>query len=288
MNRLCIFAHYDRDNLVDEYVLYFLQNLKTVSNQIIFVTTSNIAKDEMAKIKRYCDKIIIRENQGYDFVSWQEGLKAISGNSDFDELVFCNDSVYGPLYPLPDVFDTMSSKNCDFWGITDSYEINYHLQSYFLVFKKNVIRSEIFQRFWNDVKTESSKNEVIKKYEVGITRAFISAGFKPQAYLPTSLLTSIILRIKIISVLKHPFNAVKLVLYNFIQKNMDFRSINPTHFLWKDLIVKYKMPFLKIELLRDNPSKVDIRGYENIIKDHTSYDTSLIINHLSRTKRNKC
>ena len=41
---------------------------------------------------------------------------------------------------------------CDFWGITDSSEINYHLQSYFLVFKKNVIQSNTFKIFWDGVK----------------------------------------------------------------------------------------------------------------------------------------
>jgi lipopolysaccharide biosynthesis protein len=285
MNRLCIFAHYDKDNLVDEYVLYFLQNLKTVSNQIIFVTTSNIAKDEMAKLNRYCDKIILKENQGYDFVSWQEGLKAISGNSDFDELVFCNDSVYGPLYPLPDVFDTMSSKNCDFWGITDSYEINYHLQSYFLVFKKNVVRSEIFQRFWNDVTVESSKNEVIKKYEVGLTHAFISAGFKPQPYLPTSVFNLKILRIRAISAVKHPFKAVKTILSRAKQNNNEYRAISPTHYLWKDSIIKYQIPFIKIELLRDNPNGINIQGYGEIITQHCNYDIELINNHLERMRQ---
>ena len=34
MKRLCIFAHYDKDNLIDDYVIYYLRELKKSFNKI--------------------------------------------------------------------------------------------------------------------------------------------------------------------------------------------------------------------------------------------------------------
>ncbi len=284
MNRLCIFAHYDKDNMIDDHVLYLLEKLKNISTFNVFVTASAINKHEIDKLTKLCNKIILRDNAGYDFVSWQTGMNSMSNNVDFDEILLCNDSVYGPLYPLTNIFDTMSSKECDFWGMTDNYEIAYHLQSYFLVFKKNIVNSEVFKEFWNEVKIESNKHDIIKKYKVGLSQCLISVGFKPCAYLPTSLLTSDILRIKAISTLKNPLKTAKTILFKSKKKVLNYRALNPTHYLWKDLIVKYKVPFLKIELLRDNPNQINIEGYSEIIKRYSDYDTNLIKKHLERVK----
>ena len=62
-------------------------------------------------------------------------------------------------------------------------------------------------------------------------------------------------------------------------ENMGY--LNQLHFYWDELIVKNKCPFLKIELLRDNPQGVDIKGWKDIVKK-TGFDMTLIENHLSR------
>lgn len=38
MNRITIFAHYDRDAVIDEYVLYYLRGLKEVAARVLFVS----------------------------------------------------------------------------------------------------------------------------------------------------------------------------------------------------------------------------------------------------------
>jgi lipopolysaccharide biosynthesis protein len=285
LNRLCIFAHYDKDNLVDEYVLYYLQKVKEISTSVIFVSTSKINEDGISKLGILCDKVILRENQGYDFMSWQKGIELITNLSNYDELILCNDSVYGPLYSLSDIFDVMRSKGGDFWGITDSFEISYHLQSYFLVFKKRVIISDAFRNFWSRVKIESRKNDIIKKYEVGLTQYLISKGFKPGAFLASSSFTFKILRSKIIFVLKHPLTSIKIIIFAFQRYVLNYKALNSPQYLWKDLFVNHHMPFIKIELLRDNPARVNVEGYEKIIEQNSNYNIILIKRHLERIKR---
>jgi lipopolysaccharide biosynthesis protein len=284
LNRLCIFAHYDRDNLVDDYILYYLEGLKRVSSYMIFVSTSRISESEISRVETICDRVMLRDNVGYDFMSWQMGIKAIVSLADFDELVLCNDSVYGPIYPLSSIFDAMTQKDCDFWGMTDSYQIAYHLQSYFLVFKKNLALSRAFRDFWDSVSLQKSKDDVIRKYEVGMTQTFVSAGFRPCAFAPSPSSLLQVLEIKAILALRSPFKAVRRVVKTLRGGYQEQISLNPTFFLWKDLIVKRKMPFLKIGLLRDSGDRVNTRGYGDIIKKHSSYDTELIRKHLERVK----
>jgi rhamnosyltransferase len=80
----------------------------------------------------------------------------------------------------------MSADPCDFWGMTDNTEIAWHLQSYFLVFKRPVIDSKDFAEFWKSIVPEQPKNQIIHKYEVGLTRYLTELGFKPAAFAPTA------------------------------------------------------------------------------------------------------
>ncbi|PJB39576.1 MAG: hypothetical protein CO106_10920, partial [Deltaproteobacteria bacterium CG_4_9_14_3_um_filter_44_9] len=47
---------------VDAYVRYFVDVLKTISDCIIFVTTSSINQNDITCLKKTCDSVIIREN----------------------------------------------------------------------------------------------------------------------------------------------------------------------------------------------------------------------------------
>jgi rhamnosyltransferase len=58
--------------------------------------------------------------------------------------------------------------------------------------------------------------------------------------------------------------------------------VNVSHFHWKELLLEERMPFLKIELLRDNPMNIDIADYQQVINDVSNYDCDLIRNHLAR------
>ena len=76
MKRLAVFAHYDRDNLLDDYVFRYLAGLKCVVDSIVFVSASRLSDASVGRLKTLCDTVMLRENVGYDFGSWQAGLNA--------------------------------------------------------------------------------------------------------------------------------------------------------------------------------------------------------------------
>jgi lipopolysaccharide biosynthesis protein len=47
------------------------------------------------------------------------------------------------------------------------------------------------------------------------------------------------------------------------------------------------MPFLKVELLRDNPLRIKINNFEHVLVSHSDYDIAYIRSHLKRVKKSK-
>ena len=95
MKRIAIFAHYDKDNLIEDYVLYYLSELKKNVDDIIFVSDSNIKQQELDKIKSLVRHYIVGKHGEYDFGSYKRGFKWSNKNlnlANYDELIFCNDS----------------------------------------------------------------------------------------------------------------------------------------------------------------------------------------------------
>jgi lipopolysaccharide biosynthesis protein len=160
---------------------------------------------------------------------WQEALADPSILRTSDELVLTNSSVFGPLHPLGPIFRRMEGEPCHFWGMTDNFEYRWHLQSYFLVFKRSVLEAEAFRRFWGSVLPYRSKGQIILSYEVGLTSFLLDHGFVGQAVVPTASWAGKVERWR-----------------------MDFaRRHNPTLFYPERLLAR-GMPFVKAALLREN------------------------------------
>lgn len=110
--------------------------------------------------------------------------------SKYDELILINDSCYGPINDLAPICEQMTRRECDFWGITASHEISFHVQSYFLVFKKPILNNEKFRKFWGNVSSVNGKLEyhsVVEKYEVGLSQLLCSEGFRPGTLVAAAL-----------------------------------------------------------------------------------------------------
>lgn len=226
MKRLCIFAHWDRDNIIDDYVIYYLKALKEICKTIIFVSDCNLKKNETEKLQGIADFVLAQQHGEYDFGSYKRGfLLAKERGLIFDELLFVNDSCYGPFYSLTPIFNKMSKKKCDFWGLTqNSYEtivtskgsdICYkpHIQTYFILLREQTF--DIFEDFIKKIKKENSKEDVVINYEIGLTYFLQNAGFKSAVF----------------------FNKFKHV-------------ENYTLAKWDVLIKKYKFPFLKTSIAK--------------------------------------
>ena len=244
MNYL-IFAFYDRDGIIDFHVLDSLQKYCN-SFKIIFVSNVILSEKEKKKIN-FVRHIIEKEHNEKDFGSWKIGINFIK-NKKINTLLLVNDSVIGPLKEFSEILSVMKKKECDFWGITAAGEGDtFHLQSYFLFFKKNVIRSKCFKNFFQNVKKVSSKSELVKLYEIGLTQQLINNGFKCSSFL-------------------HSFK-------KDIHSNVKFYSLIKTN----------KLPFLKVKNLVSNPFRLP--RMSSVLKTVNSSDK--LLNYVKRINRSK-
>lgn len=289
MKTACVFAHYDRHGKVDDYVLYYLRELQKVAELIQFVTTADLSDTELRKVEDLGVNVIQRKNEGYDFYSYKLGIEAID-LSRFDELIVCNDSVYGPFSELATVLGEMRARGANYWGLTDSFDFYHHLQSYFFVFSGDALRSHAFEDFWQSMEILDDKEEIIRRYEVGLSRSMAAAGFQFEA----------LARSRKFSNLRHIGSHWRYycgMLWRRWKEPMfwanGFRVVsgklhvarNPTHIGWRFLIRKGGVPFVKVELLRDNPKGInDLDRVFTVIQSVGDYPVQYIEDHLRRMR----
>ena len=188
-NRIAIFASYSRDGAIADYVLYYLRGLKKVANCIVFVADCDLAAGEEEKLEGLVTYSKCERHGCYDFGSYRRGFEMAEQNgvlADADEVIFCNDSCYGPVTSFEKVFTEMDRKDCDFWGMAESHQMKIHLQSYFLVFKKKVFQSNCFKDYVHSFKKQDNFWDYVDKYEINFAGYLSEAGFAFASYLDIS------------------------------------------------------------------------------------------------------
>lgn len=184
MKRLVIFASYDKNGIIHDYVRTYLSQLREVSDCIIFVADNECCETETKKISSLVDAMLCQWHGEYDFGSYKRGYQLAEKNGwldEYDELILCNDSCFciGSLIPM---FEQMESEPYDFWGATGSTEIEKHLQSYFLVLKREVFSSETFRQYITSVEKKAGFFEVVTSYEVPLMGILETNGYRGGAF----------------------------------------------------------------------------------------------------------
>lgn len=190
-----VFASYSGNGLIDDYVVYLLKGLKEISDYIILVADNPIYSLELEKIKDIVNSCLFKRHEEYDFGSYKYGFKWLNEHNilqEEDDLLFMNDSNYGPLYPLNNVLLKYRNANVDFYGLSLSTTPIEHIQSFFYIFNRKVYSSKEFSIFLENVRHELSAANVVYNYEMRFTRFLSDGGFKYATYVTRdSLLKSV-------------------------------------------------------------------------------------------------
>lgn len=200
--RLCIYVHYSAQNSVSDADLEYLRQSAPYFSEIVVVSNSAISDRCMRNLRLYATNVLQRQNSGLDFAAWRDAIRSIGWERliSFDEVVLANNSCYGPLRPLGPMFEAMNRSDIDFWGITafplvevsnrpeavflPNRTIQQHLQSYWLAFKKPVVASIEFYRFFEEIEDKADFMDVVASYETRLTKLLSDAGYTWAAYVP--------------------------------------------------------------------------------------------------------
>ncbi|MBD9469820.1 CDP-glycerol glycerophosphotransferase family protein [Pseudoxanthomonas sp. PXM01] len=218
IRRACLFAGFDKDGLVDDCVVAYVRELSRHAD-VYYFADCEMREGELDKLAGITKGAWAARHGAYDFGSYSElavhrvGWGALQS---YDEVLFANDSCY-LLRDLDQVFEKMDAMPCDWWGLQATkgiaatahasrnrfrdpiplgvvkgsllgefekdYTYDFHVGSYFVAYRRNVLDDVDFRRLMSSVVPQVSKKDVILKYEVGLTRYLISKGFSFNTFI---------------------------------------------------------------------------------------------------------
>ena len=197
--RLGVFIFYDRDNIIDDYVIYMLDSLNEAVNKILFVSNCELSDEETKKLDKYNIDINIRENIGLDAGAFKYVYDKYGKDylNEYDELILLNDTFFGPFKPFKDIINEMNNKDLDFWGLTANFDspdgtkkaidgfIHSHIQTYFIAYRKSVLESDFFNNYWSkyNINKNNSFEDVVNHHESYFTYRLEQEGFKWDTYI---------------------------------------------------------------------------------------------------------
>ncbi|MFC6994160.1 rhamnan synthesis F family protein [Streptococcus loxodontisalivarius] len=263
MKRLLLYVHFNKYNRLSQHVLYQLEEMRPLFTKLVFISNSQLSQDDQNLLfdKGLIDDFIQRENKGFDFAAWRDGMNHVGFDQikTYDSVTVMNDTCFGPLWDMAPLYHKYEAdESTDFWGMTNNREtaksrhtqgFREHLQSYYMVFKSPAIKSSAFSNFWQNVVDFDNVQDVIDHYETQVTTTLLDAGYHYKAVFDTTKEDA-----------SHLLHA-------------DFSYYHPT------AILEHRVPFIKVKTIDANQH---ITPYIlNHITEISSYPVDLIVSHMS-------
>jgi hypothetical protein len=270
---LLLLVHHDRDGRVDPHVLSAIDAYRASEIEVAVVTSG--ADEESRTLLHERDVPLHARSTNdalRDFGAWQLLLAHLGevGTTGYERIILANDSAYFPVRDPASFLTAMRSSEADLWSATDSFSGGrYHLQSYFLALTARalqVVGPELEQRVARH--PDPTKLGLIQRFEIGLSQHAASQGLSLGAY------TSV-------AALQEPAAAMSPPDPRPLS-HLTVTVTNLTHHFWRDSLER-DLPFLKVELLRDNPLGVDLAGWKDLVTGPCTADT--IEAHLTRVRR---
>ena len=269
-----LLAHHDVEGRADDHVLHAIGALVDGGADVHVITTSH-DQDAHARLAEHATSVIVKDVNATtrDFGSWSLACARI-GDEVLDRhrrVVLANDSSYFPVCDPGPMLAHLRASDADVWAATDSMSWDrYHVQSYFLALGPAVRRrivAEVDRRIARHAGL--SKAGLVQRFEVGLTQSALAEGMTIDV-----------------------FRSVRGVLAGLGTEELArHRPAHPsastitnlTHHLWRRIIEHEGLPFLKVELLRDNPLAIDISDWRTVV-DPRFADVATIERHLARVR----
>nr|WP_115093264.1 rhamnan synthesis F family protein [Synechococcus sp. UW106] len=229
---IVLLAHFSGNNRFRDDLFPLIDEYRRFADVIVVSSASGLRwhPRTLHRLRQRCAAIVIRRNQGYDFGSWKTALNL--HRQDIEQaafLVLTNDSFWGPVTPLDDLFQRLHASSADVIGLTDDLMYEPHLSSAFTAYKPKALQCPAFGRFWETLQIWPRKRDLVKHCEVGLPVQLQEAGLRLE------------------SLYTHNANG------------------NVLHYDWKHLIEQRAFPFLKVSLLRDNPTRQPVDTWPEVI-----------------------
>lgn len=160
---LAVMAIYDASGVIDDYIVYYLNALRKVADRIVVAVNGGTNVEGQNRLRGMADNVLIRPNRGFDFGAYKDVLEKCFSDGildDYQEIILCNDTCFGPFIAFETIFHVMDQRNLEFWSINyrDNLLIPYY-ESYFMVFSGKALG--LLESFLTDI-VDGSIDEIAK------------------------------------------------------------------------------------------------------------------------------
>jgi len=243
---VCLFVAFVPDGRPWPHTLRYCADLRRLGLTVILIAVTD--RPDLACADPgpdVVDGLVVRENHGYDFAAWAATLRYLPELWAAPELWFVNDSVYHATSSLAPAVARARGSTSDVVAMTESDEIAPHFQSYFFALRGHALASPQVRAFWADVQSLADKNQIIRDYEVRQRAVLEAAGLDVEILFP---------------------------------QDPERAGENQLHHGWRALLAQ-GFPFVKVQLLRDNPYDADLAGWRAVL-DQEGFEVPEIAFHL--------
>ena len=240
-NTACvIYCHYDKDNIVKDYVIQAVKTMIILEYDIFFCTTCTEIKNTTLPFKIHFFKNV---GSGTDFIM----ANTIFNDEDLSKykwINLLNDSILLPIHGIENMKNTIRTmrQGNDFWGLYESNEIQIHLCSN-CFFEISAKCYPVLKSFYNSTLDKcTNKQSFIDNVEVRQTQYLVDNGFTYKGVVSYKELTP-----EPFCILFNPININKYlsdpksfgIKWKYIGNYMDYKKLNNPY-------LNYLMRYLKI------------------------------------------
>lgn len=184
---VCVLITNSYDGLIFPHIHLYLEALHANNIDVILTVVTNGLNRSLPTYTETIAGLVVRINHGCDFAAWATVLTAIPGVWTARSLILTNDSIFGPTDAdrFRDLIQRVRASTADIVALTDSYQNQHHLMSYFMVYKRKALTSEHIHWFWNDVRSIRDKQTNSKQFELSLSQVLKVAELDIQVLFPT-------------------------------------------------------------------------------------------------------
>lgn len=151
-NRLAIYFLSEEYGRTDEYINYMLEAIKKYAQKVVIISNT-LEENEKKAFSNVADEFYKTDAES-SFVAYYNALTDIKNKNEYDEIIFLNSNIFGPLYEMTFI-DEPQNKLADFYGLKqDIWMSNLDgkgsnpLNPDFFVLKNNIICDDEFLNSW--------------------------------------------------------------------------------------------------------------------------------------------
>ena len=175
-----IYAHYDENNIIADYVIQGIKTLILCGYDILFYTASPQINNIDFSAFPVIINFIRNAGVGTDFTIWKKGLEKIKReNMVCDWILMLNDSILFPIHGVENCLNTIQEmrSTSDFWGHWDSNEVSWHIVSSVFEIKYQLI-DDVLRLFPSDNYIKLDFWDFVCRFEIPFAQNLINMGHK--------------------------------------------------------------------------------------------------------------